>query len=103
MGEQVLHELDEDLDGQISALEFAQMLTKEEVIWSLNEIGVDVEGVVDMTEYVFAGRDKVAVHEFADIILELRSNNFATVKDVINLRRHITLELSNIRLLVSKY
>mmetsp|Transcript_46832 Transcript_46832/g.85780 ORF Transcript_46832/g.85780 Transcript_46832/m.85780 type:complete len:764 (-) Transcript_46832:47-2338(-) len=96
----VVSALDTDGDNQISKDEFLQMLTMPDVCRCLYEVGVDVVGLVDSADAIFQGagfssndsdEDDVNIDfaEFMQTVLQLRGQNVATVKDVVELRKFI--------------
>eukprot|EP00927_Polykrikos_kofoidii_P073253 TRINITY_DN6930_c0_g1_i1.p1 TRINITY_DN6930_c0_g1~~TRINITY_DN6930_c0_g1_i1.p1 ORF type:complete len:761 (+),score=168.37 TRINITY_DN6930_c0_g1_i1:73-2355(+) len=93
--------IDEDGGGTISRDEFMQILENEEAIEALQDVGVDVIGLVDFVSFIF-GDDKdpeddasdtmeveLTLPEFMEVILQLRGCNNATVKDVVDLRKFV--------------
>eukprot|EP00927_Polykrikos_kofoidii_P073256 TRINITY_DN6930_c0_g1_i4.p1 TRINITY_DN6930_c0_g1~~TRINITY_DN6930_c0_g1_i4.p1 ORF type:complete len:733 (+),score=165.78 TRINITY_DN6930_c0_g1_i4:73-2271(+) len=93
--------IDEDGGGTISRDEFMQILENEEAIEALQDVGVDVIGLVDFVSFIF-GDDKdpeddasdmmeveLTLPQFMEVILQLRGCNNATVKDVVDLRKFV--------------
>lgn len=80
-------------DGTISREEFSVMLHSPEAIRAFNMLGVDVLGLVDLSEFIFHGGDELEFVEFIDLCLQLRGSNQATVKDIVDLRKFIFMEL----------
>jgi hypothetical protein len=83
-----------DGDDQISKLEFAHLLRKPSAAKVLHNIGVDVVGLVDFTDYLFEGNRSLSFCDFMDSVLEMRGSNKATVKDIMALRKMIKHELN---------
>lgn len=79
--------LDMNSDNEISVQEFRLMLANSRAILALQNIGVDVVGLVDMTDCIFKDRASLPIPQFMEIVLELRGSNFAKVKDVVDLRK----------------
>lgn len=91
--------LDADQDGLISKDEFRRLIETPEAFKALRDVGVDVVAMVDLAELIFQsdqrGKEyekKLNFHEFMDVVLQLRGNNNATVKDIVDLRRFLHLE-----------
>jgi len=87
--------LDKDGDNQISKREFVQILENSDAVRCLQEVGVDVVGLIDFADYIFEDEDAVDVDkqltfsQFMDVVLQLRGTNNATVKDVVDLRKFL--------------
>jgi hypothetical protein len=94
--------LDEDGDGEISKEEFCKILENRDACMTLQEVGVDVCGLVDVVDFIFAEREQdednddgdgepqqLSFGDFMEIVLQLRGSNNATVKDVVDLRKFI--------------
>eukprot|EP00927_Polykrikos_kofoidii_P034699 TRINITY_DN29386_c0_g1_i2.p1 TRINITY_DN29386_c0_g1~~TRINITY_DN29386_c0_g1_i2.p1 ORF type:complete len:911 (-),score=190.03 TRINITY_DN29386_c0_g1_i2:76-2808(-) len=86
-----------DADGYISKSEFDRLLVRPDAARIIQEIGVDVVGLVDFSDYVF--RDGVPINfaDFMELVLQLRGTNNATVKDIVDLRRNVLAELSQLQ------
>lgn len=84
--------VDEDQDGKISEDEFCSMLENEEAAKCLQEVGVDVVGLVDVAEFIFEDVPddrQLSFEKFVEVILDLRGSNTATVKDIVDLRKFV--------------
>jgi voltage-gated sodium channel len=89
----ILRELDADGDSCISRTEFQNILLMPEAARALQEVGVDVVGLIDFADFIFARDAKISFRDFMDTVLQLRGTNTATVKDVVDLRKAIMVEL----------
>eukprot|EP00929_Paragymnodinium_shiwhaense_P110756 TRINITY_DN7799_c0_g5_i1.p1 TRINITY_DN7799_c0_g5~~TRINITY_DN7799_c0_g5_i1.p1 ORF type:complete len:721 (-),score=173.72 TRINITY_DN7799_c0_g5_i1:204-2366(-) len=85
--------LDADGDAKIDRREFENLLTLPAAYTALQEVGVDLLALVDLTSYLFEDKDSITFGEFMDIVLQFRGSNKATVKDVVDLRRLVMAEL----------
>mmetsp|Transcript_52606 Transcript_52606/g.125647 ORF Transcript_52606/g.125647 Transcript_52606/m.125647 type:complete len:753 (+) Transcript_52606:112-2370(+) len=93
----VVHLLDQDGDMKISKSEFTRILESAEACRCLEDVGVDVVGLVDSVDAIFEDAstpgDKQEVEltfeKFMDIVLKLRGTNNATVKDMVDLRKYL--------------
>eukprot|EP00747_Dinoflagellata_sp_TGD_P166575 gnl/TRDRNA2_/TRDRNA2_189561_c0_seq1.p1 gnl/TRDRNA2_/TRDRNA2_189561_c0~~gnl/TRDRNA2_/TRDRNA2_189561_c0_seq1.p1 ORF type:complete len:738 (+),score=172.14 gnl/TRDRNA2_/TRDRNA2_189561_c0_seq1:158-2371(+) len=111
--EQMLAEerLDNNDDGLISKTEFKKILENKKAARALQEVGVDVVGLVDFADFIFqqqlADSDddddddhtqnkemKLNFHNFMHIILQFRGSNTATVKDIVDLRKFVVQTLN---------
>jgi len=87
--------LDKDGDQKISRKEFEDILEDPDTTRLLEHVNVDVYGLVDLADFIFAqddddeGEKHLTFHEFMDIVLKLRGTNTATVKDIVDLRKFI--------------
>jgi hypothetical protein len=86
--------LDADGDNMISKQEFGVLIQHPEAIKALNEIGVDCIGLSNFSDFIFKDGDDLSFGEFMEVVLQLRGSNMATVKDVIDLRKLLTEEMS---------
>merc|ERR1719362_2570023 len=94
---ELIHDQNKDNDDQISRQEFKDMFSNTRAMGILQDVGVDVIGLVDFADTIFDnaceerddGEDKLSFEDFMGLILDLRGSNNATVKDVVDLRKHI--------------
>eukprot|EP00928_Gymnodinium_smaydae_P017550 TRINITY_DN16710_c2_g1_i3.p1 TRINITY_DN16710_c2_g1~~TRINITY_DN16710_c2_g1_i3.p1 ORF type:complete len:390 (-),score=101.70 TRINITY_DN16710_c2_g1_i3:116-1285(-) len=86
-------DMDKDGDGMISKVEFQALLGNPDAAKAFAEIGVDVVGLIDFTDYIFQDGRALSFPAFMDVVLQLRGSNTATVKDMVDLRKCITFEL----------
>lgn len=92
--EKVIQMIDEDGNGNVSKEEFAKILDDKSVVEALNEVGVDVEALVESSDILFVdeetGEEKeLSMLEFMKQVLQFRGNNGATVKDIVDLHKFI--------------
>jgi len=90
----VVQQLDVNDDDQISRDEFLRVLKDRNACKALNDIGIDVVGLIDLSGTMFydsvVGKEvELPFHDLMKILLQLRPANTATVKDVLNLERLI--------------
>lgn len=85
--------IDVDGDQRIAKNEFGSLLQFEGAAKAIQEVGVDVVGLMDFTDFIFKDGKALSFPEFMDMILQLRGTNTATVKDIVDLRRYVTIEL----------
>jgi len=85
-------------DNEISKDEFDLLITMPEAIRSMEQMGVDVVGLVDLGDYIF--KDQSATLPFGDfmeLMMQLRGSNQATVKDIVDLRKFIVGEMKELK------
>eukprot|EP00929_Paragymnodinium_shiwhaense_P000664 TRINITY_DN100908_c0_g1_i1.p1 TRINITY_DN100908_c0_g1~~TRINITY_DN100908_c0_g1_i1.p1 ORF type:complete len:931 (-),score=212.61 TRINITY_DN100908_c0_g1_i1:151-2943(-) len=85
---------DEDGDALISKAEFDVLLMSEEAARAIQEIGVDVIGLVDMADYIFKDNVKLTFADLMELVLAFRGSNTSTVKDIVDMRRYFLQELA---------
>jgi hypothetical protein len=90
---ETLSELDSNGDCQISRTEFESILVHPQAARALHEVGVDVVGLIDFTDFIFQGAEKITFKIFMDTVLQLRGSNAATVKDIVDLRKCVLQEM----------
>eukprot|EP00929_Paragymnodinium_shiwhaense_P120735 TRINITY_DN9276_c0_g3_i1.p1 TRINITY_DN9276_c0_g3~~TRINITY_DN9276_c0_g3_i1.p1 ORF type:complete len:933 (+),score=127.84 TRINITY_DN9276_c0_g3_i1:242-3040(+) len=107
--QEVMAIIDEDGGGTISRDEFVLILDNFDAMLSLSEIGVDVVGLVDFADFIFGdSKDadsenvELTLPEFADVILQLRGSNNATVKDIVDLRKFVQNSLETTEQLIEE-
>lgn len=101
---QILEEGDTDHDGSISKDEFVQIVQSRTAVLALEDIGIDVVGLAETADFFFEehtelGSDyskRLLFDDFMQLLLQLRGSNKATVKDVVDLRKHMHKMLRNI-------
>lgn len=98
---QVLKRIDSDSDCQISKDEFLKLVDEEECVAALNEVGVDVPGLMDLIDIIFKRDDEkdkaedkdhettLTFDELIETIYGLRGSNSASVKDIVDLRKFV--------------
>lgn len=90
---------DEDDDGLISKAEFHKLLGNKKATSLLDDVGVDVVGLVDFADAIFEltpdeienGEEekKLTFGDFMNVILDMRGDNTATFKDIVELRKNL--------------
>lgn len=86
----IVEELDKDGDNSISKSEFVKILENWDAVQSLQDVGVDVVGLVDFADVIFEdGAQELSFEKFMDVVLQLRGTNTATVKDIVELRKMV--------------
>eukprot|EP00927_Polykrikos_kofoidii_P084895 TRINITY_DN9081_c0_g1_i2.p1 TRINITY_DN9081_c0_g1~~TRINITY_DN9081_c0_g1_i2.p1 ORF type:complete len:652 (-),score=149.45 TRINITY_DN9081_c0_g1_i2:16-1971(-) len=90
--------VDQDGDGMISKVEFAQILENAQAARILSEVGVDVFGLVELSDFIFEKEDEngarfegqLTFADFMEVVLQLRGSNVASVKDMTDLRKFMS-------------
>merc|ERR1712151_1264849 len=87
---------DSNDNGTISKTEFRQLLPTKQFCKTLTDLGVDVLGLVDLSDYIFESNNELSISDFMEVILQLRGSNTATVKDIVDLRKLVVNELTHL-------
>jgi len=106
--EKVWEEIAGDIEhGEIDKEQFSMILESMDACRALEEAGVDPIGLVDNIDFIFAGDDeddignakekKLTFGDFVALVLTLRGSNLATVKDVVDLRKHLNMSIHKLR------
>merc|ERR1739845_176952 len=82
-----------DADGNISQKEAEGILEDSKMVSALECIGIDLCDFVDQLENTFEKKSHVHYEEFLDSVVQLRSNNNCTVRDMLVLRRTLRSDL----------
>lgn len=93
----VLKDIDSDDNGKISIVEMQQMLEVPAAARALDKIGVDPVGMMDFAETFFTD-DKgesieIEFERFMEMVMDLRSSNTTTVKDIMNVGKQMNNKL----------
>jgi len=85
--------LDDDGNSQISKDEFQRLLLNPKAAKMVQEVGVDVVNLVDFADFIFEKDEELTFADFMELMLQLRGTNIATVKDIVDLRKKISVEM----------
>merc|ERR1719321_2374349 len=69
--------IDADGDNLISRPEFEALVQTPQAAKAIQEVGVDVIGLVDFTDFIFKDGKELTFPDFMDMILSLRGSNNA--------------------------
>merc|ERR1719487_537535 len=84
---------DKDENMSISKEEFEALLLQPRAARIIQDVGVDVVGLVDFLDFIFKDGQELSFPEFMDVVLSLRGSNNATVSDVVDLRKFVLQEM----------
>jgi len=84
----LLGEMDEDSDMMISKEEFMKIMVNPDMMKMLVELEVDVEAFFQHADVVVEGDCDVS--SFVDIVMQFRSSNSATVKDLVSIKKDLS-------------
>lgn len=60
-------------------------------------MGVDVVGLVDYSDILFRDNSSLDFADFIRLVIQLRGNNSATVRDIVDLRKFFMQELQDLQ------
>lgn len=83
-------------NNNITKTEFEELLQKGDAARALHELGVDVVGLVDFTDFIFQDDVQISFPNFMEMVLQLRGTNTATVKDIVDFRKFILSEMNRL-------
>eukprot|EP00928_Gymnodinium_smaydae_P054172 TRINITY_DN3798_c0_g2_i1.p1 TRINITY_DN3798_c0_g2~~TRINITY_DN3798_c0_g2_i1.p1 ORF type:complete len:564 (-),score=86.91 TRINITY_DN3798_c0_g2_i1:157-1848(-) len=87
-------EYDDDNDGFISPDELETLMMDDGVTRSLGSIGVDLEGLLNVSEFIFEQHGgRLSKPEFCKMVLGLRGKEIAKVKDHVETRKFVHAQL----------
>lgn len=100
---------DEMTKGQISKAHFFQLLQNTDAVRALDDVGVEATMLVDFADVIFEEGEgeqhatslfdsedvpeekTIMFSDLMDVVLQLRGSNVATVKDILNLQKHLKI------------
>merc|ERR1712232_1008278 len=88
----IAKKLDTNFNNKISYQEFQKIVENKDALKALSEVGVNPLGIVEFAELFFFEDDRpveLGFDSFMEMVLDLREDNKATVKDVLDLWRRI--------------
>eukprot|EP00930_Biecheleria_cincta_P074423 TRINITY_DN61636_c0_g1_i1.p1 TRINITY_DN61636_c0_g1~~TRINITY_DN61636_c0_g1_i1.p1 ORF type:complete len:656 (+),score=122.15 TRINITY_DN61636_c0_g1_i1:229-1968(+) len=75
-------------DDSITQEAFRSLVVLPKAAAILEEVDVDVVGLVDFADYIFSDEHPfLGFADFMDVVLQLRGSNAASVKDIVDLRK----------------
>merc|ERR1712072_1011422 len=86
-------QIDVDGSGTIDKDEFELLIRDPMMTTSFHDLGVDVVGVANFGEFIYEQVDEISFTDFAFLCSQFRGNKQASVQDVMDLRRYVTVEL----------
>jgi hypothetical protein len=96
------NELDMDGDGGISKDEFDLIVKDTKMCQSFCALGVDVVGIANFGKFIYNQADgdedmTMSYGDFGNLVCQFRGKKLASVQDVMDMRRYVTMELKNLR------
>mmetsp|Transcript_17778 Transcript_17778/g.56314 ORF Transcript_17778/g.56314 Transcript_17778/m.56314 type:complete len:661 (+) Transcript_17778:92-2074(+) len=88
--------VDEDQNRHLSRSEFETMLMNPATAKAMQNMGVDVLGLVEFSETLFQDDQELPFADFIRLVLQLRGTNPTTVKDIVDLRHFVMQEMRDL-------
>merc|ERR1711988_1494493 len=86
-------EIDLDKNGGISQEEFDKIITDSRITVVFDELGVDIVGLANFARFIYEQCDEIPYMDLCRLVADYRGNRNCTVKDVMEMRRYVTMEL----------
>lgn len=81
-------------EEDLTQREFVKLVQQPNAARILQEVGVDVVGLFDFVGVIFPSIDAtLTFQDLMEVVLSLRGNNTATVKDLVDLRKCVLAEI----------
>eukprot|EP00927_Polykrikos_kofoidii_P071938 TRINITY_DN68116_c0_g1_i1.p1 TRINITY_DN68116_c0_g1~~TRINITY_DN68116_c0_g1_i1.p1 ORF type:complete len:694 (+),score=103.16 TRINITY_DN68116_c0_g1_i1:49-2130(+) len=93
--QKLLDEVDEDNNKRLTREEFQHLIVRPDAARMMASVGVDVVGLAEYCDFLFADNELISFGEFIELVLQLRGTNQATVKDIVDMRKFMKQELSD--------
>jgi len=94
--EQEVKKFDINENGFVSASEFTQVLESPLVIQKLNSLGVDVGAFADFASFMLTDGAEIPIADFTDMAAHFRGSDTATVKDIVEMRRFMCMQVQGL-------
>jgi len=88
--------LDTDGTNTISKEEFDALIDSPGLMQSLQSLGVDIVALIDFVHFIYLENDELTFSNFLDTVIQFRGSKAATVKDVVDMRKFVSMELSSL-------
>eukprot|EP00928_Gymnodinium_smaydae_P036561 TRINITY_DN25536_c0_g1_i1.p1 TRINITY_DN25536_c0_g1~~TRINITY_DN25536_c0_g1_i1.p1 ORF type:complete len:643 (-),score=164.91 TRINITY_DN25536_c0_g1_i1:153-1868(-) len=79
--------IDENNDGMISKDEFLSMMDSPVLVHALNNINLDVVGLLDLVDDIFIDGCDISIEDFMDYIGQFRGSHASILKEVTDIKR----------------
>lgn len=92
-----VHVLDIDGDQKLSKVEFLQLMERDpDLLKGLQAFGIDVVAFCDNAIALFSDNDTMEVGDFVELVTQFRSQKQTTVKDLVDMRKFISMQLRHL-------
>lgn len=86
-------QIDADHSGTIDRAEFDLIIKDPQLAHSFTELNVDLVGIAQFGEFIYEITEELSYAEFAVLVGQFRGSKSATVKDLMDIRRYMSMEL----------
>jgi len=90
----ILPQVDNDGNLELTREEFHEFCLNDAAVKVMVAVGVDVLGLVEFGDFIFGDLDTITFENFMKLVLQLRGQNAATVKDVVDMRKFVWQSLT---------
>jgi hypothetical protein len=87
-------------DNMFGVTEFKDMLNNAGCAKDLNDVGVDAIALVDHADFIYRNKDELTFAELLSVLLGLRGRNDPKVRDLVQLRKFLHVEMQRIEMSV---
>jgi len=87
--------IDRDGNNKMSRSEFEILLIRPEAAQFMEDVGVDVVGLLESADVIFKAGD-LSFCDFVELLLMLRGSNCCKVRDVVDLRKWLMIEFDEL-------
>mmetsp|Transcript_44593 Transcript_44593/g.105730 ORF Transcript_44593/g.105730 Transcript_44593/m.105730 type:complete len:628 (-) Transcript_44593:92-1975(-) len=94
--EQEVRKFDVNGSGCVSAAEFREVFEDALLIQKLNDLGVDVGAFADFAHFLLMDGTEIPLSDFIDMAAHFRGSDVATVKDIVELRRFVCMQMQGL-------
>eukprot|EP00931_Biecheleriopsis_adriatica_P046132 TRINITY_DN26478_c0_g2_i1.p1 TRINITY_DN26478_c0_g2~~TRINITY_DN26478_c0_g2_i1.p1 ORF type:complete len:587 (-),score=106.44 TRINITY_DN26478_c0_g2_i1:365-2125(-) len=97
-----VEQLDTDGNRVLTRDEVGQIVQNPAVTKKLDELGVDVAAFAEFAEFVFQDQEEMDTRDFVYMAIQFRGEKNTTVKDVVDLRKFVTMEVNQLETILSQ-
>eukprot|EP00928_Gymnodinium_smaydae_P029819 TRINITY_DN22351_c0_g6_i1.p1 TRINITY_DN22351_c0_g6~~TRINITY_DN22351_c0_g6_i1.p1 ORF type:complete len:642 (+),score=87.52 TRINITY_DN22351_c0_g6_i1:97-2022(+) len=88
--------LDADGSDSVDKEESNEILQNPCVMKKLDDLGVDVSAFVEFAQFVFDECPEMSRSDFIEMLVQFRGTKTATVKDIVDLRKYVAMEVNHL-------
>lgn len=93
----IARRLDTKGTESIDRAEFDAIVMDPDLAQNLEDLGVDVVSICDYANFVYDHVEKLSYNDFLNMVSQFRGANSTTVKDIMDLRKYVGMELSYVK------
>lgn len=92
----ILVRMDPNYDDHISPEDLNKLLLDEDALAAFQEVGIDILAIVKDPEIIFSGDSVITFQEFMEEVLTLRGSNTCTVKDIVQMKKQLMIDIGSL-------